>query len=168
MKGQAKMKFQKKTGKNGWQPKFDGKSGELKAALYYTKEVFEAAQIPFFCLGEMARQMRDKEELRQLPAITVGILKKHLTQDTRKTLAMILKGSSLARSRADWEIGENLISFDYVPEPMKKHPVVPIKVKVLSVHHKHFDFPDTIFYDYTEYKMPNNFEKYFRMKGMVR
>ena len=175
---QNKMKSQKQTGETGWKkveekptPKiFDGELGELDAALYYAvKEVMDNAFIPCFLLGETARQIVDGERLHQLPAITLGIRDRHLTEDTRKILIMLLRGNSLSRGpRMDWEINENLITFDYVNPEKPEHPIVPIKVQIIKVNHEFFEYPDTIFYDYTEYRIPNSFKGYWEVKDKIK
>lgn len=165
------MKSLKANGKNmkKVEPIFDGGKGELDAALYYAKDNLEKSQIPFFCLGEMARQMIEDNHLHQLPAITLGILEKDLTEDTRKILEECLKGNSLSLGpRKDWEIGEDFIRFDYVPEPMVDHPVVPVEVQIIKGSYKYFEYPDTVFYDFTEYRIPNSFSYYWSERQRIK
>ena len=172
------MKSLKTTGKSGLKKVeplkpveeilFDNRKGALDAALYYAKDILERSQIPFFCLGEMVRQMIEDNRIQHLPVITLGVYEKDFSPK-KDTLIECLKGNSLSRGpRKDWEISEDFIKFDYVPEPMIDHPVVPIVVQRIKKSYKYFDYPDTVFYDYSEYRIPNSFSYYWSERHLIK
>jgi len=142
----------------------------LDAALFYAAhDVFDPSFIPCLLLGETARQIVEHERLHQLPYIELGILEKDFTEASRKYLPAILKGDSLSRGpRTDWKIEKDLIEFDYKSNEHPEHGNVPVKVKIIKGHQKFFEYPDTIFYDYSEYRIPNSFEGYWKVKDSIK
>lgn len=163
-------------GDSGWTKKvkkpviFDGGLGELDAALFYAAhDVLDPSFIPCLVLGETARQIVDGERLHQLPYIELGILEKDFTEASRKYLPAILKGDSLSRGpRTDWKIEKNLIEFDYKSGEHPEHGSVPIKVKIIKTYKEFFEYPDTVFYDYSEYRIPNSFASYWEARDKVK
>jgi len=161
------MKSKKKAGKSGLQPKvlkakkvlkvearrFSGK--EMRDALRHAEDVFDRAGISFFLLKEVARLVKDGQELENLPALTLGVVSTDFGGVQKRLLKTTMEylGNS-------YEASDKKIEF--------KHKGVPIKVKVISVHRRFFSNPDNVYYDYTQFRIPNQFEKYWRMRFMVR
>lgn len=134
---------------------FDGGQGELDAALRFADDVLNRSAIPFFVLGETARQMVEDNRLHQLPVITLGIQDKHWAKSCRSTFKMVMK-----EFKTDYKVRGNKISFSYGG--------VPVTVQIIKVHHKYFDYCDTVFYYFDEYRIPNSFKKYWQIRHLVR
>ena len=170
----------KKTGESGWKKAkpvkekkekiFDGYLGELNAALFYAyHDVFDPSFCPCLVIGETARQMVDGEKLHLLPYIELGILEKDLAEDPKRYLESILKGDSITRGpRTDWKIGKDLIEFNYKSDEHPEHGVVPVKVKIIKKYQKFFHYPDTVFYDNSEYRIPNSWERYWKIRKLIK
>lgn len=154
---EKKVESTKKTGGSGSVPKAPKlfSEVELLAALREMEGDFEGACIAFFLLDETAIQVKDEDKLDQLPEITIGV------------------------TVANWgDIQQRLFRtrMEYVEKPWKKTKYgfrfkcagVPIKVKVIKRHRKFFSNLNTVFFDFATFNIPNQFEKYRKMRFMVR
>ena len=148
------MKSKKANGETGQEPELFS-ALLLDDALRHADDVFDRANINFFLAGETAIQVMDGKKLDLLPEISLGL---------RMT---------------DWgEIQQRLFltTMEYLEEDWKKTKdgfefakgAVPIRVKVMKKHNKFFNNLDNVFYDFTQFLVPNQFKTYRKMRNLMR
>jgi len=161
MKKISKKKSSQKTGLKKVKPEvFDGGYGELERALLYAEDIFGRAMIQFCVAGEMARQMRDGEKLHQLPCINLVILEKHIKGEPKKFLKTVIEGPFKV-SNMNYKVTSDLVEFASLDG-------VPIRAKIIKKDIKYFENSDTVFYGVGEYRIPNPWDKYWKVKNLVR
>lgn len=124
---------------------------KLHDALMYAVDIFDRAFTPVIVMGEIANEIHTQE----LPVLTgdrveLGVLKKHLTQDSLPMLKTVCK---------DIIIDKDLILFEYRD--------VPVEVKIFYDDIDYLRQPDTRFYYTEEVRLPNPFDKYWEEKGAL-
>ncbi|MCP3682087.1 MAG: hypothetical protein GY861_05290 [bacterium] len=144
----------KKAGKNGSAGELFKKE-QLDNALRYAEDVFERACMDFFLLDETAIQIKDRNTLDQLPELSLGV-----TVANWGEIQQRLFRTAMEFLDKDWKETEYGFAFE--------KDGVPIKVKVIKKHRRFFGNLNTIFYDYTNFFIPNQFDKYRKMRYMVR
>lgn len=128
---------------------------QLDEALKFAEDVFDRANIVFFLLGDTAIQVHDNGKLDQLPEITLGVVKTDWGEIQQRLFrtAMEFLGK-------EWKDTGTSIEFENLG--------VPIRTKVFKKHRRFFGNLDNIFYNYTQYLIPNQFEKYRKMRNLMR
>ena len=99
--------------------------------------------------------------------IEIGIKKKYLTRDVMSALKTHLQ-YAVDRGYSEYmEIGEDMIR--YSVKQNKSDPLgVPVECKVIHRNYQFFKFPDTVVYNYDEFKTPNPLDKYYKARFIIR
>lgn len=120
-------------------------------ALYFLEDILGRCQIPFVLLGNTAREIYYNLDADLTnPKIEAGVLKKDLTESGFKMLKMFLPQA---------EITKKSIKF------FQKD--TEIEIKIIKGNWGFFKNPDTVFYRLTEFRVPNPFKIYWKMKGLI-
>lgn len=125
-------------------------SEELNAALLQVADYFERAVCPFLLLDETARSVKVDSQVKG-KRIDIGVKRKHLARSTGGILRMLIK---------DLDEGEKVWKF--------KVKDVPVKMKILERESKYTTNPDGVVYRFDDYFVPNPFEGYWKVRGLIR
>jgi len=123
------------------------------SALYFIEDILQRSSISFILLGDTAKTIVDSVDGFDSTVtgdITIGILKKDLTESGQSFLKMLIPGI---------EISDNM---------ELEHEGTKIKIKVINRNYKVFKAPDFKFYKVTEFNIPNPFRGYWKMRHLVR
>lgn len=121
-------------------------------ALYFVEDIFSRAMIPFVLLGETAKSVYENLDREVNTPIEVGITKNNLTQYGKSTLKMFLPPET------EW--GSKKITFT--------HQGTPVTIRVIHRKYSVMEKPDQVFYKITNFKIPNPFEKYWKIRGVIQ
>jgi primase-polymerase (primpol)-like protein len=124
---------------------------QLLEALYSALDIMDRAMIPFFLIGDTAKQVVNKEEELSGDGIHIGIKQKDIHASGLSVLNM-LKGLN--------EGEEN----SYI----LTHEGVPIYVQVFKSKNSVIDAPDRVFYGYESFNVPNPMDKYLKIKHLLK
>lgn len=139
---------------------FDGGQGELDKALDYAWDIFNRAGVPICLLGEVARQLKDGEKLHQLEYIDLAVLDQHIRESGQKMLKTVIEGPWRVPNM-NYKISKDKVS-------LFSEDGVPIKVRIIKKDTKYFEYPDTVFYLAGEYRVPNSFEGYWKVRNRIK
>jgi len=160
MKKTKKTKSSQTNGTKKAKRIFDGGQGELDKALDYAWDIFNRAGVPVCILGEGARQLKDGEKLHQLEFIDIAVLDKHVRVSGQKMLRTVIEGPWRVPNM-NYEFGKDMIEFF-------SEDGVPIKARIIKKTTKYFENPDTVFYLAGEYRIPNSFEGYWKVRNRIK
>ena len=122
-----------------------------ETALHYLEDKFERAMIPFVLLKNTAKNAVQNMNFDQDDPVEVGVVRKDYTESGRSILKMLLPEA---------EFGEDDIKLE--------HEGAPVHIKIINRNYKVFSNPDTVFYGVTEFRVPNPFKDYWKMRHLVR
>jgi hypothetical protein len=124
---------------------------ELNKALLDIEDKLQRCLLPFVVLDTTAEDIYH-ERLLGGDKVVVGVEKKHLTKEAIGTLKTLLR--------------------DLVPDPIRsfsyKVDKVPVYIKVINRKYSFLKHKDFKFYYGSEYKVPNPFAQYWKVRGLVR
>ncbi len=121
-------------------------------ALYFLEDIMGRCQIPFVLLGETAREVyHNLDADLNNPKIEAGVKQKDLTESGFKTLKMFLPPKT--------EITDKSIKFTQKD--------TEVEIKIIKKKWKFLENPDTIFYRLAEFRIPNPFTKYWKVRGLL-
>jgi len=131
---------------------------ELYDALLFVQDILDRAAIPCLVLGDVANTLflQDDSELKA-PKIEIGIKKTEMTTDHVGMLNDLLRGNSAVE---ELEFSNKYIRFVYKE--------VPIFIKVIKNRYKFIDDPDLRMYFIEEFKIPNPFQQYWKMRNFIQ
>ena len=140
----------KNTGKNGLS------NDELVSALYSVYDLFDRLNTPFFLLGETAK------------AAVEGI---HLEGDT---LYVGTRDVELIPDRLNWlktfepttEIGDDEIKYKQKVDTTGAD--VNVVIKRVKRSYEFIKNPDQVVYMHETWKIPNQFDKYWKVRAILR
>lgn len=121
-------------------------------ALYFIEDVMERAMIPFFLLGETAKHVIENLDCEVNVPIYIGVKKNDLTRYSLSTLKMFLP--------ADTEYTDKSISFTWKD--------TPVKIKIVHRNYRFLKNLDFVYYRITQYRIPNPFPEYWRVRNVVQ
>lgn len=117
--------------------------------LFETLEyIFEGAMIPYVLLGETARRIKAQESMDGIEEIHIGVLDWKMSDYSRRTLRDRFKG--------EWENKINLVDG------------IPVKITLIKKRYKFFENPDTVTYSAGTFLTANPFEKYWKMRNLIK
>lgn len=131
---------------------FDGGQGELDRALEFAWDVTNRAGLPICLVKETARQLRDGERLHHLPCLEAVVLEGDYSVPTKKMLKIVLPKLKLGKNKFE------LLSEDGVP----------IRFEVIRKQKRFFKYADTVFYNVGEFRIPNSWDAYWKMRHLVK
>lgn len=126
---------------------------ELMRALYDVQDILERALCPFVLLQDTAQSIKERGYLAG-DGVYVGVQKKHVTKQVLSTIKFYLD-----HSKRGTEIRED--GFDYEVNG------VPVHVKFITRKYKFLENLDFRFYMANEYRIPNPWDEYYRVRNLV-
>ena len=138
----------KETGPNGLT------DDQLSEALFKIEDTFQRMLCPFFLLGETAQSIRDSyvgSEKLTGRKIEIGVQRKYLTKEALITL------DSYETGKEKTGFGFKLLFKD-----------IPIEVRIIERKYSFLKNLDKRFYRTSEYLLPNPFEAYWKVRGIIR
>ena len=124
---------------------------QINNALFYLEEVMGKAQIPFFLLEGIAKQVYDESPYFSLNQVDAGVSEKAVGETGKSFLKIVVPNIY---------IDNNTISFS--------HGGVPIIVWIIHKKWKFFQNPDTKFYSVTSFHLPNPFKNYWKSRFLIK
>lgn len=120
---------------------------DLLQTLFYMEDVLDRAQVPFLVLKDTAKSVYEESDLKE--PIHIGIMRKHLMKANVSTLKSLLNG-------ANFDDGKLTVI----------HNNIPIYIDIIDMNLSFFKYPDFKFYYITQFRLPNPFPNYYRMKDV--
>jgi hypothetical protein len=145
----------------------------LDRALIGVLDIFERASCPFFLLGETARSIVEDGALDG-SEIEIGIKAQHATKEALSALNTVLSDLELLIAN-NWEIqdkGWGTGHFIETRNTAKKlrfmSEDVPVTVKIIRKKYSFLEYLDNVVYAFDDYKVPNPFDKYYKVRGIIK
>lgn len=123
---------------------------ELRLALFFIENALERVSTPFVVLGDMAYCLKYGVQLTA-DKIVVGVRKLELLDSRKDTFKQMLSREVKEEN--------NKIEFEFEG--------IPIVVKLYKNDYTFLTNPDQVNVEYGTWKIPNNFEKYWKMRHLV-
>ncbi len=129
-------------------------SWNIGAAMRNLYDTCEAGLLPYVLLGEAARQLHDGIDGYNGNDLKVSKLEWGIpaSQLTPEVVSLFHQ----------WDFKETDYGFSYMFEE------VPVEVHIFQKKYRFFKMPDMRFYGPDLFKIPNEFEKYWFMRHMVK
>lgn len=132
-------------------PKF--REEDLNTELLNVDDIMGRAMCSFFLLGETAKSIKEGGPLRG-DKIEVGCLAKSVTPEVISVFNVYVKDANMY-------LDENGFSYTSAVG-------VPVECKFIHNDYPFLEHPDFEFYFAAEYNLPNPFENYWNMRGLVK
>ena len=116
----------------------------------------ESCNINFIMLGDFARTVREKRELYDGDKVEFGFYASNLVPE--------IKGLFTT-----WKFEETEYGYKYYFSPPIKWDVkFPVEIHCFKKRWAFFDNPDVGFFGVDEYRIPNPFEGYWKVRGIIK
>lgn len=119
------------------------KSDVIREALQKALDVLEAAQMPFVILGDIAYQMKNQQEL-DAPKAFLAVEERYNIRELTSMLPIIDPKIEILTD--GWKI---------------MHKGFPVIIHIMTKKYKFLQEPDTVFYKYDMWPIPNPFNEYW-------
>lgn len=130
--------------------------GDKLMAIQDVYDLQEKTSIAFIVLGDLARAIRDKQPEYDGEAIQVGFKANHLVPEVKSLFKQ-------------WGFVETKYGYKYYFTPPTKWDIkVPVEIYCWTKHYPFFDNPDIGFFGVDEFRLPNPFEAYWKVRGIIR
>lgn len=147
-----------KTQENGLSGK-TFKKEELDEALRHAFDIFDRCACVFMIAGESLKDIIEKNQL-ETPQIDLAIEKKNLAESTRNMLKTLATLQDLNLHMQNYHETKEGFEWEYMG--------VPIKARVVNRKYKFFASPDTMWYNYDIYFVPNPVKDYLKARYIVQ
>lgn len=124
---------------------------QLQEALLVAQDYLERSMVPFVLLDETAKQMLNEMPTLDLNEISVGVLEQHWTEFCVSTFRSLVPSASISKDVVDFTINK-----------------VPIIIWIIHRKFDVFKHPDTRFYYTSEFRLPNPFNKYWKIRHFIK
>jgi len=126
---------------------------QINKALYWVDDLLDRCQIPYVVAGDIARQLYDNNDAgRQLTVDKIEII---VRNGNINPMTM-----GLLKTFVPWvEFGKKILL---------EHEGVPIEIKVIKRKYQFIEYPDLRFYMSDEYKIPNQFERFWKARFIIQ
>lgn len=115
--------------------------------------IFEGAMIPFVLLGETARRVKEGELLEGIEVLEIGVLKNTMSAYVERTF----------KDRwGDWKnkVVDVVLSYN--------GKSIPVSIKFVERNYKFFENLDQKFYFSGNQKIANPFDKYWKIRNLIK
>lgn len=138
-------------GKSGWT------SVDFQKAMLDVADLCEKCHFNFIVLGDLARAMKDnRAEGFNGEKIEIGMFKSQLVPEVK----------SLFKT---WGFKSTVRGYLYYFTPPIKWDIrIPIHIKVIRNSYSFFSNPDIGWFGVDDYKIPNPFEEYWKMRNKIK
>lgn len=123
----------------------------LEDALFHVQEMMERSQIPFMVFGNTAKHIYRGESLDGDSEVNIGVKKSELTESQFKTLREVIPTLDISQFQLSYF-----------------HNEVPVIIDVIHADYKVFKYPDTKFFVYEWFSLPNPFIEYWQKKDFIK
>ena len=115
--------------------------------------IFEGAMIPFVLLGETARRVKEGELLEGIEVLEIGVLKNTMSAYVESTFKDRL---------GDWKnkVVDVVLSYN--------GKSIPVSIKFVERNYKFFENLDQKFYFSGNQKIANPFDKYWKIRNLIK
>lgn len=133
-------------------PTVDDKS----MAIQDVYDMQEKTQINFIILGDLARTIRDRQSYFDGDKIEVGFHVNNLVPEIKSLFAT-------------WGFEETKYGYKYYFTPPIKWDIkIPVEIHIFHKKYPFFENPDIGWFGVDDYRLPNPFEAYWKMRGLIR
>lgn len=139
------------------QDKVTFRSDDLNKAIMDIYDMTERTQINFIILGDLAKTIHDKKDQVFTDHLEFAIPKNAVVPEIHR----LFTGTWLFK---ETKYG---YTYDYVP-PTHWDVHIPVEVHVIKGDYSFFKNPDHGFYRVDDFYIPNPFEEYWKVRGLVR
>ncbi|KKM23156.1 hypothetical protein LCGC14_1618020 [marine sediment metagenome] len=112
-------------------------------ALLFIEDQLQRSMIDFVLIAKTAKEVVDDQVELSTP-IKIGVLKQDWTQSGVSILKMLIPEAKFTEKKVTLE-----------------HEEVPIEIKIIHGKYKNLQNPDRVFYNVTEFNIPNPFKNYY-------
>ena len=133
------------------QNKVEFSPDQLRLALFFVENLLERISTPFVVLGEMADCLKNNKQLKA-DKVIVGVRALELMPTRRETMKQFM-------GKIIEETNTKIVT---------EFEGVPVIIKLYKIDYGFLTNPDTVGVEYGHWKVPNNFEKYWKMRHLVR
>lgn len=128
-------------------------SEELFNALSFVEDCFDRAVTPFLLLKHTGMTVfKGLDEGLDGDSLEIGVLKKNMIGFNVATLAALLPKERVWKSHSIKFVYEN----------------VPVNIKIIHSNYEFFKYPDTRFYRFKYFNIPNPFMDYYKVKETIK
>jgi hypothetical protein len=129
---------------------------DMMLAINDVSDMCERCMFSFYMLGDLAKAVHDKKDSLLTDKIEVGIPEREMTVE-RKSLFKT------------WGFEETDFGFRYYFSPPTKWDIkIPVEIHIIKNKYKYFDNPDRGFFGTNDFLIPNKFEEYWKVRGVIR
>jgi hypothetical protein len=128
------------------------KKATSNEALFFVEDQLNRSQIPFFLLGETAKQAREGFSGGFEGDITLGLLKKDYTDSGSSILRMLMP------HHTEW--GDKKITVVYNG--------VNVEIKIIHRNYDFFKNTDIVIHSVSDFCLPNPFNKYWAARNLIQ
>jgi hypothetical protein len=132
---------------------------ELDSALYHAVDIMGRCLCPFILLGETARSIIEDDELKG-EGIYLGVKENCYTKEVESMMRTIASNVDLRLGVQDFQEVENGLTWVYRG--------IPISIQIIKRNYGFLQNFDNIFYMAEEYKIPNPFTDYWKIRSLVK
>lgn len=133
----------------------NGYSGNVEEALYFIEDIMDRLQIPMFLHKDVARDVYEDKGRIDADEVHVMVRERSFTPFNLGMLRDWAKKSG-------FEVQEHEVGY------FIDHKEAPIYIHVVKKNWKYLKNPDIKFFRTTEYFVPNPFNEYWKMRGMIK
>lgn len=123
---------------------------ELNKALFDIDDLMDAFAIPYVLLGDTAYAAKHRLQLEG-NEITVGARDLEFTRERLRHIPII---------RDNVDIKSEEITYDFNG--------ITIRIKRIKKKYRFIKNPDSLLYNYWNFNIPNSFDKYWKIRGVIR
>lgn len=123
---------------------------QIMKSLYYVHDTMERCMMEYVVLDDIARNMKFNERCNDVEEVSVGIRRPEYSDSARRMLISLWPKGHFTKVNVGYE-----------------HEGVPIVIWILEKDLSYMQKPDTIFYDYDVFKIPNPFDLYWHNRDLI-
>ena len=136
--------------------KESGKSPEeLDKALLFVDDLLDRMLCPYMLAGRTLKSIL-KGQING-NGINVLVLRKHFGREARSVLGSCM---SMIYKKPEIKEEDGCLKLDYEG--------VPIEIKIIDRKYEFLKQPDMLFYKYDMFKIPNPWQSYWRVRGILK
>ena len=123
----------------------------LTEVLEYTRNMFEACQVPLLLLQQTGYQAKIGQGISGT-AINTGVMRHNLTEFQFPMLKSIMPTNTVYEPNKITFVRNN----------------VPVFIKIINRNYKFLQNPDTVLWQYEAFQVPNPWDDYYRVRYLIK
>ena len=132
---------------------------QLDEAFNHFNDIMDRCLCSFVLFGETARSIKQDEKL-QGDGIYAGVRILDFTQSTSSMLTTMASNVDIHLGIENFKKTEKVFNWEFKG--------IPIRIKLVHRRYKFIDNPDFVWYYAENYKIPNPFNKYWKMRFLIQ